>query len=323
MVGMIGLGCMPMSEHYGPVDEAEGISTIRRAIDLGCNLLDTADVYGPFTNESLVGKATRGRRDGVVLATKCGLVREASGERRIDGRPEYVRSACEASLRRLGVDTIDLYYLHRMDPTVPIEETMGAFAGLVQEGKVRHIGLSEVSPNIVRRAHAVHPITAVESEYSLWVRDVENDVLPVVEELGIAMVAYSPLGRGFFAGAVRTEADLGPEDFRRSVPRFQGENLSRNLEHLARLEAIADEVGCTSGQLALAWLLARSPLVVPIPGTRRVKHLEENCAAAAIELTLEQLELVTAAVDLDRVAGQHQSRRDPRHQPGARLTTSG
>jgi aryl-alcohol dehydrogenase-like predicted oxidoreductase len=314
---------MPMSEHYGPSDEAESIATIRGAVELGCNLLDTADVYGPNNaNETLVGKAIEGRRDAVVLATKCGLVRGPNDERRIDGRPEYVRSACEASLRRLGVDTIDLYYLHRVDPGVPIEETVGAFSDLVREGKVRYVGLSEVGPDIVRRAHKVHPLAAVESEYSLWVRGVEADVLPALDDLGIAMVAYSPLGRGFFAGALRAESDLGPKDFRRSVPRFQGENLSRNLEHLERLEAIATDVGCTSGQLALAWLLSRSPLVLAIPGTRRVKHVEENCAAAEIELTPEVSERVSAAVNMDRVVGLHQSFRDPINQPGARLTTT-
>jgi aryl-alcohol dehydrogenase-like predicted oxidoreductase len=322
LAGAIGLGCMPMSEHYGAADEGEGIAAIRRAVELGCNLLDTADVYGPFTNESLVGKAIKGRRDAVVLASKCGLVRGPNDERRIDGRPEYVRAACEASLRRLGVDTIDLYYLHRVDPGVPIEETVGAFSDLVQEGKVRYIGLSEVGPDVIERAHKVHPLSAVESEYSLWVRDVEDKVLPALQDLGIAMVAYSPLGRGFFAGAFRAESDLGPKDFRRSVPRFQGENLGRNLEHLERLESIAVDIGCTSGQLALAWLLSRSQLVLPIPGTRRVKHVEENCAAAEIELAPEVLERVSVAVDMDRVAGLHQSSRDPRSQPGARLTTT-
>lgn len=312
LVGAIGLGCMPMSENYGPPDEAGGIATIRRAIELGCNLLDTADAYGPYSNETLVGEAIRGLRDTVVLATKCGIVRgPAAEQRRIDGRPEYVRSACEASLRRLRVETIDLYYLHRLDPAVPIEETVGAFADLVREGKVRHIGLSEVGPDIIRRAHSVHPLAAVESEYSIWARGVETAVLPVLVELGIALVAYSPLGRGFFAGALRSDADLAPDDWRRSVSRFQGENLRRNLEHLERLEAIASEKGCTSGQLALAWLLTRSPWVVPIPGTRQVKHLEENCAAAAIELTAEDLDRVTAAIDLDRVAGGYVSPRDP------------
>jgi aryl-alcohol dehydrogenase-like predicted oxidoreductase len=321
LVGAVGLGCMPMSQHYGPPDEAGGIAAIRRGLELGCNLIDTADAYGPFTNEALVGKAIRGRRESVVLATKCGLIPGATaGQRGVDGRPAHVRAACDASLRRLGVETIDLYYLHRQDPAVPVEETVGAFADLVRAGKVRHIGLSEVGPDVIRRAHAVHPLTAVQSEYSLWARGVEAEVLPTLEQLGIAFVAYSPLGRGFFAGALRSDADLAPDDWRRSVPRFQGENLQRNQEHLARLEALAAAKGCSSGQLALAWLLARSPLVVPIPGTRRVTHLEENCAAARIELTPDELERVGSAIDLDRVSGRHVSPRDPNFQPSARLT---
>jgi aryl-alcohol dehydrogenase-like predicted oxidoreductase len=325
LVGAIGLGCMPMSQHYGPPDEAGGIAAIRRGLELGCSLVDTADAYGPFTNEALVGKAIRGHRESFVLATKCGLIPgAAAGQRGVDGRPAHVRAACEASLRRLGVETIDLYYLHRLDPAVPVEETVGAFADLVRAGKVRHIGLCEVGPDVIRRAHAVHPLTAVQSEYSLWARDVEAEVLPTLEELGIALVAYSPLGRGFFAGALRTDADLAPDDWRRSVPRFQGENLERNQEHLARLEALAAaRGGCSSGQLALAWLLAGSPLVVPIPGTRRVRHLEENCAAAGLELSPDELELVSSAIDLDRGSGRHLSPRDPNFQPGARLTPPG
>ena len=279
-----GLGCMGMSEFYGPTDETEAIATIHRALALGVDFLDTADIYGPFTNEWLVGRALAGRRHEVVLATKFGNERREDGSWvGVNGRPEYVRSACEASLARLGVDHIDLYYQHRVDKTVPIEETVGAMATLVGEGKVRYLGLSEASPATIRRAHAVHPITALQTEYSLWSRDPEQAVLPAVRELGIGFVAYSPLGRGFLAGRFRSPDDLRDEgDFRRHHPRFQDDNLPRNLELLGRLEEIARGKGVTPAQLALAWVLHRGADVVPIPGTKKRRYVEENVAAAAI-----------------------------------------
>jgi aryl-alcohol dehydrogenase-like predicted oxidoreductase len=301
-----GLGCMGMSEFYGPSDETEAIATIHRALDLGVTLLDTADIYGPFANERLVGRALAGRRGEVTLATKFGNERRADGSWiGVNGRPEYVRAACEASLERLGVETIDLYYQHRVDKTVPIEETVGAMATLVGEGKVRYLGLSEASPATIRRAHAVHPISALQTEYSLWARDPEKEILPTVRELGIGFVAYSPLGRGFLAGRFRGPDDLRDEgDFRSRHPRFQDDNLARNLELLQRLEEIAADKGVTSAQLALAWVLHRGADVVPIPGTKHRRYLEQNVAAAALELNHDELERLDRALPPGATAGQ-------------------
>jgi aryl-alcohol dehydrogenase-like predicted oxidoreductase len=301
-----GLGCMGMSEFYGPSDETEAIATIHRALDLGVTLLDTADIYGPFTNERLVGRALAGRRGEVMLATKFGNERREDGSWiGINGRPEYVRAACEASLERLGVETIDLYYQHRVDKTVPIEETVGAMAALVGEGKVRYLGLSEASPATIRRAHAVHPISALQTEYSLWARDPEKEILPTVRELGIGFVAYSPLGRGFLAGRFRGPDDLRDEgDFRSRHPRFQDDNLARNLELLQRLEEIAADKGVTSAQLALAWVLHRGADVVPIPGTKHRRYLEQNVAAAALALNHDELERLDRALPPGATAGQ-------------------
>jgi aryl-alcohol dehydrogenase-like predicted oxidoreductase len=290
-VSELGLGCMGMSEFYGATDDDTSIATIRRALDLGVTLLDTADMYGPFTNERLVGKAIAGRRDEVVLATKFGNVRREDGSRGgVDGRPEYVRQAVDASLERLGVDHIDLYYQHRVDRTTPVEETWGALAELVAAGKVRHLGISEAAPETIRRAHAVHPVTAVQTEWSLWTRDVEDDgVLAMVRELGIGFVAYSPLGRGFLSGQIRSVDDLAADDFRRVNPRFQGDNFDRNLELVDKVTALAAEKAVTPGQLAIAWVLAQGDDVVPIPGTKRIAYLEENLGAAGVELTADDL----------------------------------
>ncbi len=293
-----------MSQSYGTADEAEAIATVHRALDLGVTFLDTADAYGPETNERLVGKAIHDRRKEVFLATKFGFVFDpVSGERSIDGSPEHVRAACAASLERLDVDTIDLYYLHRVDPHTPIEETVRAMGELVREGKVRHLGLSEVSPATLRRAHAVFPITAVQSEYSLWTRDPERGVLDTCRELGIGLVPFSPLGRGFFSGKLRSLNGLGEDDFRRTLPRFGEENFRRNLLLIDRLEELARSKGCTPAQLALAWLLARDPHVVPIPGTKRRKNLEENVVAADLHLSPDDLRHVEEALPESAVAG--------------------
>jgi aryl-alcohol dehydrogenase-like predicted oxidoreductase len=306
-VSSLGLGCMGMSEFYGTPDEQGGIDTIHRALDLGVTFLDTADMYGPFTNELLVGRAIKDRRDEVQLATKFGNVRGPNGERLgIDGSPDYVRQACDASLQRLGVDHIDLYYQHRVDKTVPIEETVGAMKELVEAGKVRHLGLSEAGAETIRRAHAVHPITALQSEYSLFTRDLEDDILATLRELGIGLVPYSPLGRGLLTGTItRNAGAVGEGDNRRSsyFPRFQGEALDANLTLVEKVSAIAQEKGCTPGQLALAWVLAQGDDIAPIPGTKRVKYLEENVAATDVELSAEDLQALEQAVPRDAVAG--------------------
>ena len=300
-----GLGCMGMSEFYGTTDEAEAIATIRRALALGVDFLDTADMYGAGANERLVGRAIADRREQVVLATKFGIVRgEDPMDRRISGRPEYVPQACEASLRRLEVDHIDLYYQHRVDPEVPIEETVGAMARLVEEGKVRHLGLSEAAPDTIRRAHAVHPICALQTEFSLWSRDPEEEILPTIRELGIGFVAYSPLGRGFLTGGIRTPDDLAPDDFRRAHPRFTGENFRRNLELVDRVREIAAERGVTPGQLALAWVLHQGEDVIPIPGTKRRSYLEENAAASRIRLSAQELARIDEAAPHGAAAGE-------------------